>query len=53
MCHNLCEAKEVALNKVNPLLFKGATLTGHVVRCYGDNYAVSYLKNVEYDQWLS
>ncbi|VDN99861.1 unnamed protein product [Rodentolepis nana] len=30
----LCEAKELALNSVNPFLFTIATLTGHVVRAY-------------------
>lgn len=30
----LCEAKELALNAVNPYLFTIATLTGHVVRAY-------------------
>ncbi|VDK22681.1 unnamed protein product [Taenia asiatica] len=30
----LCEAKEQALNAVNPFLFTFATLTGHVIRAY-------------------
>ncbi|CAF1066699.1 unnamed protein product [Brachionus calyciflorus] len=34
----LCEAKENALNEVNPQLFTIATLTGHVIRAYGPNY---------------
>ena len=35
----LCEAKENALNEVNPQLFTIATLTGHVIRAYGPNYS--------------
>ena len=38
---NLCEAKEMALNSVNPHLFTIATLTGHVIRAYGEDYTVS------------
>jgi leucyl aminopeptidase len=37
----LCEAKEIALNKVNPHLFTIATLTGHVIRAYGDQYSAT------------
>lgn len=36
----LCEAKESALNAVNPQLFTIATLTGHVIRAYGSEYSV-------------
>ena len=38
MVDPLCEAKEIALNEVNPHLFTIATLTGHVIRAYGPNY---------------
>jgi len=38
---NLCEAKEMAVNSVNPHLFTIATLTGHVIRAYGEDYTVS------------
>ena len=38
---SLCEAREKALNKINSQLFTIATLTGHVVKCYGINYSVS------------
>ncbi|CAF0934719.1 unnamed protein product [Rotaria sp. Silwood1] len=34
----LCYLKELALKEINPQLFTMATLTGHVVRSYGDNY---------------
>lgn len=34
----LCEMKELAVKEKNPYLFTFATLTGHVVRCYGPNY---------------
>lgn len=37
---SLCEAKEAALNATNPELFTIATLTGHVVLSYGDQYSV-------------
>lgn len=37
---SLCEAKEMALEAVNPELFTIATLTGHVVMCYGPSYTV-------------
>ena len=37
---SLCEAKEMALNEINPHLFTIATLTGHVVKTYGQNYTV-------------
>ena len=36
---SLCEAKELALNQPNPHLFTIATLTGHVMRTYGQNYS--------------
>ena len=32
MVDNLCEAKEIALNAINPYIFTIATLTGHVIR---------------------
>jgi len=35
---SLCEAKEMAVNEKNPQLFTFATLTGHVVLCYGESY---------------
>jgi len=38
MADLLCEAKEMALGAVNPALFTVATLTGHVIRAYGDRY---------------
>ncbi len=40
MADLLCEAKEQALNETNPFLFTIATLTGHVIRAYGDKYTV-------------
>jgi leucyl aminopeptidase len=40
MVDPLCEAKEMALNEVNPFLFTVATLTGHVIRAYGEDYTV-------------
>jgi leucyl aminopeptidase len=40
MADPLCEAKEMALNEVNPFLFTIATLTGHVIRAYGPAYTV-------------
>jgi leucyl aminopeptidase len=39
ICDSLCEAKELALSQVNPQLFTIATLTGHVIRTYGENYS--------------
>jgi leucyl aminopeptidase len=39
---SLCEAKDLALKEKNPKLFTIATLTGHVVRCYGENYNVLF-----------
>lgn len=39
MTDPLCESKEIALNSVNPEIFTIATLTGHVIRCYGPNYS--------------
>ncbi len=43
----LCEAKEMALEAVNPKLFTIATLTGHVVMSIGPEYTVSekYFEN--------
>jgi hypothetical protein len=41
MVDPLCEAKEIALNEVNPILFTIATLTGHVIRAYGEDYTVN------------
>lgn len=38
MADVLCAMKEKALNEVNPQIFTIATLTGHVIRCYGENY---------------
>ena len=38
MADVLCYMKERALNEVNPHIFTVATLTGHVIRCYGPNY---------------
>ena len=38
MADVLCRMKERALTEVNPQLFTVATLTGHVIRCYGENY---------------
>ena len=38
MADSLCEAKEIAANEVNPQLFTIATLTGHAIRAYGDQY---------------
>ena len=35
----LCEAKEAALTEINPELYTIATLTGHVVLSYGDQYS--------------
>lgn len=55
MVDPLCEAKEIALKETNPLLFTIATLTGHVIRAYGDAYTgvlgngPSKAKNVPHD----
>ena len=38
MADVLCHMKEKAMNEVNPYLFTIATLTGHVIRCYGEHY---------------
>ena len=38
----LCEAKEKALNEVNPHLYTIATLTGHAIIAMGFGYSVSY-----------
>ena len=35
----LCHMKEKALKEANPHIFTVATLTGHVIRAYGDQYA--------------
>lgn len=45
MADSLCEAKEIAANEVNPQLFTIATLTGHVIRAYGDQYTVSLVEH--------
>jgi len=37
----LCEAKEKALNEVNPHLYTIATLTGHAVLAMGKGYAIA------------
>lgn len=41
ICDLLNEAKDSALKEVNPQIFTIATLTGHVLRCYGTNYTVN------------
>jgi leucyl aminopeptidase len=38
MCDVLCQMKEKAVHEVNPKLFTIATLTGHVIRAFGDCY---------------
>ncbi|XP_039267964.1 putative aminopeptidase W07G4.4 [Styela clava] len=38
MLECLCEAKEIALNEVNPHLYTIATLTGHSIIAMGPNY---------------
>lgn len=38
MCDVLCEMKEKAVKEVNPRLFTIATLTGHVIRAFGEHY---------------
>lgn len=43
ICDSLCEIKDLALKEKNPQIFTIATLTGHVVRCYGENYTVEKL----------
>ena len=40
ICDSLCEIKDLALTEKNPHIFTIATLTGHVVRTYGENYTV-------------
>lgn len=40
ICDLLNESKDLALKEKNPELFTIATLTGHVLRCYGTNYSV-------------
>ena len=45
---SLCEAKEKALNEINPQLFTIATLTGHVMKTYGLNYSVNILRNLKF-----
>lgn len=37
----LCLAKEEALTAVSPKLFTIATLTGHAVKAYGENYSIT------------
>jgi leucyl aminopeptidase len=46
MADPLCEAKEMALNSVNPFLFTIATLTGHVIRAYGTAYTVIFYLHI-------
>jgi len=38
MCDVLCEMKEKASQEINPRLFTIATLTGHVIRAFGEHY---------------
>ncbi|XP_060595128.1 putative aminopeptidase W07G4.4 isoform X1 [Ruditapes philippinarum] len=40
MADVLCRMKEWALNAVNPQLFTIATLTGHAIRAYGEDYSI-------------
>ncbi|XP_049810274.1 putative aminopeptidase W07G4.4 isoform X1 [Schistocerca nitens] len=40
MADVLCKMREIAMNEVNPHLFTIATLTGHAVLTYGENYTV-------------
>ena len=40
ICDSLCEAKELAVKEKNPHIFTIATLTGHVIQSYGQNYIV-------------
>jgi len=47
MADPLCYIKELALKEVNPHLFTMATLTGHVIRAYGPNYTVTFIRNKE------
>lgn len=49
ICDLLNESKDLALNEPNPELFTIATLTGHVLRCYGTNYSV---KRIECDFFI-
>ena len=46
MVDSLCEAKELALNEINPLIFSIATLTGHAMRSYGSYSVRNFKKNV-------
>ena len=39
----LCEAKEKALNEVNPHLYTIATLTGHAIIAMGFGYSVGFV----------
>jgi len=39
MADPLCQMKEKAANEVNPFIFTIATLTGHVIRAYSDQYS--------------
>ena len=45
MADPLCYMKELAMKEINPQLFTIATLTGHAVRTYGDNYSVGKNKS--------
>ncbi|CAF1496203.1 unnamed protein product [Adineta steineri] len=38
MADPLCYLRELAVNEINPHLFTVATLTGHVIRAYGESY---------------
>lgn len=40
MADVLCKMREIAMNEVNPHLFTIATLTGHAVLSYGQNYTI-------------
>ncbi len=42
MADPLCEAKEMAIHSVNPVIFTIATLTGHAIRAYGFGYSVTH-----------
>jgi leucyl aminopeptidase len=44
ICDVLNEAKDLALNEKNPQLFTIATLTGHCVLSYGNNYSVKSIR---------
>ena len=50
ICDVLNEAKDLALNEKNPQLFTIATLTGHCVLSYGNNYSVFRLLYIS--KWI-